>query len=80
MTLKRAELDESLFQKPSGHPGRKLDVYSHSLFSVLATPWSYGRSQARDQIRAAAMTYTTTVAMPDPWPTVPQWELLDAYS
>lgn len=28
MTLKRAELDESLFQKQSGHPGRKLDVYS----------------------------------------------------
>ena len=28
ITLRRAELDESLFQKPSGHPGRKLDVYS----------------------------------------------------
>ena len=28
MTLKRAELDERLFQKQLGHPGRKLDVYS----------------------------------------------------
>ena len=32
-------------------------------------------SQVRDRIRAAAVTYTTAAAMPDPKPTVPQWEL-----
>ena len=35
ITLRRAELDESLFQKPSGHPGRKLDVYSFFLILIL---------------------------------------------
>ena len=36
------------------------------LFFFLATPMAYGRSQARDQIQAAAATYATAAAMPDP--------------
>ena len=33
-------------------------------------------SWAKDWIWATAATYNTAVAMPDPQPTVPQWELL----
>ena len=35
-----------------------------------------GIYQARDQIQAAPVTYTTAVALPDPLPATPQWELL----
>ena len=33
--------------------------------------------RARDQMQAAAATFTTAVPMLDPYPTVPQLELLD---
>ena len=35
-------------------------------FFFLATPTAYRSSQARNQIQAAAVTYGTAVAMPDP--------------
>ena len=33
----------------------------------MAAPVAFRSSQARDQIQAAAATYTTAVAMPDPF-------------
>ena len=37
---------------------------------------AYGISLARDQIQATDVTSATAAALPDPWPTAPQWELL----
>ena len=37
-----------------------------SFFNFLATPTVYGSSQARNRIQAAAGTYATAVATPDP--------------
>ena len=42
---------------------------SPTSFSFSATPAAYGNSQARDQIRAGAVTYGTAAATPDPQPT-----------
>ena len=46
------------------------------LFSFSATQVAHGSSQARDQIRASAVTCPTATAMLDPSPTVPQGELV----
>ena len=35
---------------------------------------AYGSSQARDQIRATAVTYDAAIATLDPEPTASQWE------
>ena len=40
-------------------------LFHFHLCIFLATPAAYGSSQARDQIRAAGVTYATAVAMPD---------------
>ena len=47
-------------------------MWAPSLF-FLATLAAYGSSWARDQIWAAAATYTTAAARPDPSSTVPGW-------
>ena len=47
---------------PSSHP---FDLPCF-LYFLIAAPAAYGRSQARDGTRAAAVTYATVVAMPDP--------------
>ena len=41
-------------------------IFSPFFFFFLATPTAYRSSQARNQIQAAAVTYGTAVAMPDP--------------
>ena len=41
-------------------------ILFHYLFIYLAAPVAYGSSQARDWIWAAAATYITTEATPDP--------------
>ena len=58
------------------HHPPEYSLYITELF-FLAALTVYGRwsSQARHQIRAAAVTYTTAAAMLESQPTVPQWEL-----
>ena len=46
-------------------------------FFFLAAPLAHGSSQAKDQIRAAALTYSRASATPDPYPTAPHWEVLN---
>ena len=44
-------------------------LHSHDFFVVVlftATPVTYRSSQARGQIRAAAVAYATTTTIPDP--------------
>lgn len=43
------------------------------LFSFKAIPTAYGSSWAKDHIWATAVTYTVTVATPDPHPTALGW-------
>ena len=44
----------------------KIILFCLIFFSFSATLMAYGSSQARDRIWAAAMTYGTAEAMPDP--------------
>ena len=44
-------------------------------FFFMTTPTACGSSQARDWIQAAATTYATATAMPDPWTHRTRWGL-----
>ena len=56
----------------SAMPWQELPFFFFFLFFFFMTALrAYGSLQARDWIWAAAATYATTVAMPDPQPTVP---------
>ena len=47
-------------------PGPHVHLGKPHFFFFKATSTAYGSSQARDQIRAAAMTRATAAALPDP--------------
>lgn len=58
----------------------QFSLYSVNCFSLslffFGHPWGTWKFLARHQIWASAATCTTAVAMRDPQPTVPRWELL----
>ena len=53
-------------EREVARPLRAVLIFQDLLFSFLVVPLAFGSSLAREQILAAAITYATAVAMPDP--------------